>query len=782
MISNRGKKYHKFKHISKLAIMLAVAILMQSLVVLNTAASTVKSNITALVHNINVVTLNWNDNLTNEINYYLERSVDGGIFSTVSYTTANLTTFTDSTVQPGHIYTYRVKVLDSTYTTYVYTDEISIRTDEVVKPDSLTPTMVSSNQIDLKWTYPEGKISNTIIERRTEGSTSWSEVARVAAGQNTYSDKAIAAGIKYYYKVRSYSTEYIKSSAYPDEYDGSSAVSMLPRPSNLSGFALSGYKIQLKWQDVSFETAYIIERRASNEGAFIEVAVVPQNTTSYIDNVAHENSIYSYRIKALTGVTSSEYSDVLNVASTYLKPPSWLTAVSVDGKKISLSWQDLTTNETGFEIWRKAPDETDYTLYDTMGRNANSYIDLNVSPQKNYSYKVRAKINDNEVYSDFSNESGALTTPLSPPVNLSFNVISKTEVELTWDDTSSMEAGFIVEKKIGLLSQWYQISQLEPNTTKYNDKWISSTEPTFYRIKAFDRSTAVSYSNEVQLSLDAPVTPGNLQTSVISTNDVKLTWKDNSSTEEGFIIEAKQLYLFREIGRVDSNVTTFIYHDAIPGKTMTYRIRAVKGLVQSNPSNEVVTATSVNNTFSDLGSVSWAVEAINNLASRNVFVSSSNRFNPKQSISRGEYCAILVRSLGMEKAVAGRFADVTAKHKYYKEIMAAEYFGIISKDNNNKIYPDKLITREQAAVMLALALKIKGTPLPQKGSSTLKQFADFNLISDSSSRNIAAVCGAGIISGRKINGRVYLQPSNNVTRAEAALMAYKGLIYNQGNQ
>lgn len=779
MISKKGKK---IKHISKLAIMLVIAILMQSLVTFNVAAGTVKSNITALIHNTYLVTLNWNDYLTNEINYYLERSVDGGIFSMVSFSAANLTTFTDSSVQPGHIYTYRVKVLDSSYTTYVYTDEISIRTDELIKPDSLTATAVSSNQIDLKWTYPEGKIGNTIIERKMEGSTSWSEVARITAGQNTYSDKSIVSGTKYYYKVRSYSSENIKSAAYPDEYVGSSAVSLLLKPSNLLGFALSGYKIQLKWQDVAFETAYIIERRASNEGAFTEVAVVPQNTTSYIDNVAHENSVYSYRIKALTGVTDSEYSDILNVASTYLKPPSWLTAVSVDGEKINLSWQDLTTNETGFEIWRKTVSETDYTLYDTMGRNANSYTDLNVSPQTNYYYKVRAKINDNEVYSDFSNETSALTTSLSAPANLSFNVINKTEVELTWDDTSSMEAGFIVEKKIGLLSQWYQISQLEPNTTKFNDKWISSTETTFYRIKAFDRSTAVSYSNEVQLSLDAPEAPSNLQVSVMSTNDAKLTWKDNASTEEGFIIEAKQLYFYREIGRVESNVTTFIYHDAIPGKTMRYRVRAVKGLVQSNPSNEVAAATFTNTSYTDLSSVSWAVEAINNLASRNVFNSNSGKFGPKQTISKGEYCAILVKSLGLEKTVAGRFNDVTAKHKYYKEIMASEYFGIISKDKNNKIYPDKLITREQAAVMLALALKIKGTPLPEKDSSSLKQFSDFKSISDSSLRNISAVCGAGIISGRKINDKVYLQPSNNVTRAEAVLMAYKGLIYNQGNQ
>ncbi|HEX2925804.1 MAG TPA: S-layer homology domain-containing protein, partial [Ruminiclostridium sp.] len=540
----------------------------------------------------------------------------------------------------------------------------------------------------------------------------------------------------------------------------------------------SQYQIQLKWQDNSAETAFIIERKAPDEGTFKEIAVVPQNSNGYIDNVPKENALYEYRVKAVTGTTMSEYSDTATVASTYLRMPSALSAAAVDGKTVNLTWQDMTSGETGFEIWRKAASDTDWTLYDTMGRNATSYVDTNVMPQTTYSYKVRAKINDNSIYSDFSNEANILMSTISGPSNLTCNVVTNTQVDLTWDDNSNVEAGFIVEKKVGILSQWNQIASLNPNTTKYTDKWISGSDIVSYRIRAFDRSNIIGYSNEVTVSTKTPTPPTNLKVTAVSTNDMKLTWSDNSTSEEGFIIEAKQLYVFKEIGRVGSGVTTFEYMDASPGKAATYRVRAVNGSMQSNPSNEVTATPLTGAAYTDLASVSWAVEAINNLSSRNVFdAKTDSKFYPAQNITKGEYCSILVRSLGLQEVAAGRFADVTSKHKYYMEIVSAQRKGIITPDKNNRLYPDSLVTREQAGVMLALALKIKGTPLPERDTSSLKQFADYRSVSEASANSIAAVCGAGIFSGRKINDKVYLQLANKVTRAEAALMVYKGLYY-----
>jgi hypothetical protein len=205
-------------------------------------------------------------------------------------------------------------------------------------------------------------------------------------------------------------------------------------------------------------------------------------------------------------------------------------------------------------------------------------------------------------------------------------------------------------------------------------------------------------------------------------------------------------------------------------------VSALSGSNQSSTSKEVVAATRENITYSDVSNIKWAVTAIENLASRGVFDTKANtKFYPTQNITIGEYCSIIIRSLDLGMVSAGRYADVTAKNKYYKEIMTAAKLGIISPDKNNKLYPDKAITREQAGIMLLMAMKSKGTPLPDEDGGLLKQFADYRLIPKAAADKIADVCGASILSGRIVNGQTYLQLNGKVTRAEASVIAYKAI-------
>lgn len=759
-------------------LVLVLAIILQSFTMPGITKAVVTSDLKATIYSSTMISINWNDYLTDEKRYIIDKKVDSGVFTDLYWSSTNTTSYTDNNVAAGHTYTYRIRATDSTNVTYSYTEELTFRTDEVDKPNSLLVTPVTYNQIDLKWTYANQKAYNTIIERRAENETNWYQIANIGIGQNTYSDKTISSGVKYYYKVRAVSTDKVKTTAYPDEYTGNGAYSLLYKPTDLYGFALSQYQIQLTWKDNSVETAFIIERRSPDEGVFKEIAVAPQNTNTYIDSDTSlkPGLIYAYRVKAVTGATSSEYSDVFSVTSTFLRTPGVLSSSCVDGQSIKLVWQDLTDGETGFEVWRKTGTSPVWELQETMGRNSNTFTDLAVSPEVTYSYKVRAKINDNSVYSDFSNETTVWTSTISAPTNLTYEIISKTEIILNWQDTSNVEAGFKVERKIGLSGQWYEIAHLEPGTIKFNDKWLNSTEINCYRIKAFDRSNAVSYSNEILVSTETPEAPTNLQTNAISSSEVELKWQDNSNNENEFIIESKQFYSFKEVGRVSADTTSFIQKNINPNKTLTFRVKAVNGSNQSAASNEAIATTKKELTYSDLTKVTWAKTAINNLASRNVFDAKANtKFYPEQNITIGEYCAILIRGLELRKVASGKFADVTSKHKYYKEIMTASKLGIVSVDDNNKIYPDKLITREQAGLMIFLALKNKETPLPEENSSTLKQFADYKSVSTVVAGKIAAVCGAGLLTGRITNGRAYLQLKSNLTRAEAAVMAYKAI-------
>ncbi|MHB8065005.1 MAG: S-layer homology domain-containing protein [Ruminiclostridium sp.] len=783
------QKSHKNKYISKLALMLMIAIVLQSFTMLGRVNAAELSDLTAIIESSNKITLNWSDNLTDERSYIIDKKIDSNAYTIFARIGSDTTSHSDGTLSKGHTYTYRIRVIDSTGSSpYIYSEELSISIDDVVKPDSLKITSQASTQIDLQWSYPDQKSYNTIIERRYENDTQWYQIANVGSEQKTYSDTSVDSGTNYYYRVRGCYSNNIKTSPYPNNEIGVLGSSLLEKPTDLSCLVLSQHSIQLTWQDNAAASSFTIERKSPDEGTFKIIAVVAKSITTYIDvndsqSPIKLNTLYSYRVRANTGSAKSEYSDVVSVSSTYISAPTALSASCIDGQSIKLVWKDSSFEKTGFEIWRKVGTSGLWELYTTMGKNAISFVDTSVSAQNSYSYKIRAKINDNVVYSDYSNEVTIWTSSTIAPSNLSYKTVGQSEVELNWEDTSTVETGYKVERKVGYFGQWTQLSLLEANTTKYNDKSINKTDVYYYRIVAFDTLNSINYSNTVIVSLSTPAAPTNLQATAISSSEVQLSWQDNSNSENEFAIEVMQINTFREIGRVDADVTTFIYKNINPNIALTFRVKAVSGSNQSIASNQAIATTKKFVTFSDLGDVNWAVPAIVNLASKNVFDTKANtKFYPSQYITRGEYCAIIIRSLELGKISAGKFADVTAKHKYYKEIMTAAKLGIISEDINNKISPDKAITREQAAVMLALALKTKGNPLPAEDGSSLKQFADYRSISTAAVDKIAAVCGAGILSGRVINGKTYLQPADYVTRAEAAVIAYKAINVRELNK
>lgn len=768
------------KNIRRFSFLLIFALLLQSFALFGVVRGEAMSELTVTVINSNKVKLNWIDNYSDEKSYIVEKKVDNGTFMKISRG-ANSEEFIDTSVNPNHSYTYRIKVVDSANYTNEYTEEVTLRTTDVEKPNSLKVTVVSSDQIDLKWSYPDNKSYSTVIEKREYGATEWYPVVTVPAGQFSFSDRNVQSGVTYYYKVRSVFVENIKSSSFPDEDRGYSSSPLLEKPTDLYGFAKSRYEIQIEWTDINNAATYLIQRKSPDESTFKTIGVVPNNVNVYVDvndssSPIKPNTVYTYRIQAISGNSYSEYSDLLSVTSTFITAPEALAATCSDGTKVNLNWKDLSDGETGFEIWRKAASEAEWTLYDNVGRNTTSYIDLGVAPQTSYTYKVRAKINDYNVFSNFTDQANIWITSISAPTNLFYTVNQLNEIELSWEDSSGAETGFKVERREGEFGQWKQIAALSPNTEKYTDKRINKTKVYYYRIQGYDAANSIGYSNEIMVSLQNPGKPTELQAKIISTNEIKLTWKDNSYQEKEFVIEVKQFSNFRELGRVSANTTVYMHSGILSGGTFTYRVKAINGTVQSEYSNEAVAVVSKKVTYTDLGKVPWAIAAIDGLAGKKVFdAKAGSKFYPEQSITKGEYCAILVRGFELGTVAAGRYADVTSKHKYYKEIMIASKNGIISSDKNNKIFPDQLITREQAGVMLALALKISGKPLPEQDISVLKQFADYKQISEEAAEGIAAVCGAGILTGREDKGKVYLKISNNVTRAEAAVMVYKAL-------
>jgi predicted esterase len=110
--------------------------------------------------------------------------------------------------------------------------------------------------------------------------------------------------------------------------------------------------------------------------------------------------------------------------------PSTASAIATSKTAINLKWQDNSTNETGFQIYRSQDNNT-FSLLTTVGNNVNTYTDGGLATDTRYYYKVCA-IKDT-TRSDFTNVASAATFISAVYINCNVNNPAGTP----WNNTNS---------------------------------------------------------------------------------------------------------------------------------------------------------------------------------------------------------------------------------------------------------------------------------------------------------------------------------------------------------
>ncbi|MEA4893237.1 MAG: Ig-like domain-containing protein [Peptococcaceae bacterium] len=171
----------------------------------------------------------------------------------------------------------------------------------------------------------------------------------------------------------------------------------------------------------------------------------------------------------------------------------------------------------------------------------------------------------------------------------------------------------------------------------------------------------------------------------------------------------------------------------------------------------------------------WAKDAINDMGSRMVVngVDEKN-YASDRNITRAEFAAIIVRALGLESGMGENpFGDVKSSDWYCGYIETASVYEIINGYNNGNFGPNDTITRQQAMVMIARAMKITGLTISLTGndiSALLGAYTDGAFVSDYAKDCIAACLKTGITSG---TGNAMISPKDYITRAEVAVMVQR---------
>ncbi len=98
-------------------------------------------------------------------------------------------------------------------------------------------------------------------------------------------------------------------------------------------------------------------------------------------------------------------------------------------------------------------------------------------------------------------------TPPSTPANLTAKAVSASEINLNWQDTSSNEIGFRVQRRLEDSTGWVQIGTVAANATTFSDVGLSPGTSYIYRVQAFNRTHFSTFSNEARATTVAVLPP-----------------------------------------------------------------------------------------------------------------------------------------------------------------------------------------------------------------------------------------------------------------------------------
>ena len=295
--------------------------------------------------------------------------------------------------------------------------------------------------------------------------------------------------------------------------------------------------------------------------------------------------MYAYRVQAFNAGGASSYSNTASVmtaaAPTPPAAPTELTATGVSTSQINVSWTDNASNETGFRLERCAGAGcTSFTEVAAPVANVTTFQDAGLTSGSSYTYRVQAyNTGGNSGYSRSATAVTSTGTGPAAPANLVATAVSSTQINLSWSDMSSNEAGFRIESCSGLnCTNFSELAVVGTNVTSFQNTGLSSNSRYQYRVRAYSGSGVSGYSNVAPAGTLWPAAV--LQAPGVSGTSVTLTWTFQwpplSATGEGYRVEQSTTSPtsgFAEIAQLATRTSPYILTLTRTAGTYYFRVR-----------------------------------------------------------------------------------------------------------------------------------------------------------------------------------------------------------------
>lgn len=208
-------------------------------------------------------------------------------------------------------------------------------------------------------------------------------------------------------------------------------------------------------------------------------------------------ALFSFLFMLIASGCNSGGSGGTPAASSPPASPDGLEAVADSPGSITLSWNDNSDNETGFIIeW--SPDASSYSRLHTTISDTTTYTNTGLRPGTTYHYRLRAY--NSTGYSDYTEPVESTTLASSslpdPPSGLMISSAMPGMIQLSWDDNSANETGFIIERSTDG-SSYSPIHTTDFDVTTYSDANLNPETTYYYRLRAVNNHGHSDYTAPV---------------------------------------------------------------------------------------------------------------------------------------------------------------------------------------------------------------------------------------------------------------------------------------------
>jgi len=481
------------------------------------------NNVAATANSTTQITLTWSDRSASETGFKILRCQGGGCTpggATLFTTTANATSYIDSSVTENTTYNYQVVATSSA----AAWDSMASARVERATPAATSPLLVSVSRVseaqtNISWSDSNTDRSGFRLWRCSGPSCSnFAQVGGTITSPLSFNDSGLAPNTSYTYYVETFKTVTTERWAKPSGQ--LSATTTLLEPDNLTATANSTTQVTLGWGDrTASETGFEIWRCANPPCTPTLLTTVGSNVTSHADASACYGTPYMYQVMAMNSA-APWYSTIVSLVSpvTPSSPatPESLTLTQLNESTVRLDWNDPNSDESGYRVERCSgdgawcgSDDARFTVSYPLAANSITYTNTALAPNSTYTYRVRAYKTADCGWS-LASGTQSVTATVPAPSGLALQALSSTAIKLTWSNTTITETGFAVERCSGAGCSDFSLltasSSISAHGTTFTDSSACSGISYTYRIKSKNASLGweSGYSTPATLATPHP--------------------------------------------------------------------------------------------------------------------------------------------------------------------------------------------------------------------------------------------------------------------------------------